>query len=157
MPGAAAAWFAGAHLLRAGAASRGTDSISRSRVQAQVNQDDSQLLTVGSRVVRAGVAALSALPEVCFPYCWFGFRSYGWQRNVSPGLVQRGCGQLRWILAIAPNVNFYRCLSPFEGIFFFFIVNIQGLFFISENIWAVFYNHQIYWASVHSENNFFKS
>ena len=86
---AGAVWFAGAHLLRAGAASRGTDSIGRSRVQAQVNQDDSRLLTVGSRVVRAGVAALSVLLEVCFLCRWLGFHSYGWQRSVSPGLVQR--------------------------------------------------------------------
>lgn len=75
VPGAAVVWFAGAYLLRAGAASKGTDSSSRSRVQAQVNQDDSQLLAVGSRVVQAGVAALSVLLEVSFLCCWFGFHS----------------------------------------------------------------------------------
>lgn len=79
----AAVWFAGARLFQAGAASRGTESIGRSGVQARVNQDDSQLLTVGWRVVRAGVAALRVFLEVCFPCHWFGFNSCGWQRNTS--------------------------------------------------------------------------
>jgi len=92
----AAPWSAGAHRLRAGAAPRGTGSGVRAGVEARANRDGSGRFGAGSRVVRAGVAALSASLEVCSPCRWFGFRSHGWRRWVSPGLVQRvrSCGRL---------------------------------------------------------------
>lgn len=90
---------AAAHLFRTGAASRGTDSRGRSRVQVRVSQDDSELLALGRRVARTGVAAPGVLLETCCPGLGFGFRSHGWQRNsAGPAqcLILQGPGGCGW-------------------------------------------------------------